>query len=190
MIKCPNCGYISVIPRKTLNSKGPDHLKNFHCPKCTSYQKHTEIDHYDEYVFRRKNGLVSGIKVYRDKRRVEVKVKTSNSHFRRWDELENSLVTRSIIHNSDYNLIETFILNYLDEGKFAEEINDNYRSEISLTEDVIMKFNISRSIYDRFIFKCEDNNLVDTRVLHHILEYIFNNDIDLEIYNEGDGNLC
>ena len=182
-IKCPNCDHQSVISRKFSRLKGDGHLKNFHCPNCNSLQRHTEISNYDVYSYRKKNEEFSNIKIFKSKRRLEVKINTSASLFRTWNILEADLTTQSIILNSDYNLMENLLLNYIEEGDFREEVNLYYQEKPTIIEEAVIKFNISMAVYERFKLICEEAGLIDTIVIHHILEFIYDNDVELEPLN-------
>lgn len=186
-LKCPNCNHISSIPRHTNRTRRNNHIKNFYCPKCKSYQKHNEINDYDKYKYLKDNDLLSEVKIYHAKRREELVVETSKVIFKYWDQLENDLVTKNYVMNADYNLIENLLLNYINKDSLFFNINNYYMKNGSKRETldkVRIKFNISSFILNRFKIICRQKNKDCINVIQTILEYLLYMDNSIDFNSE------
>ena len=153
-LRCPSCGNYTSIQRASGSTRANGHLKNFHCPYCESYQKFTEVHNYDEMRFLDNDPMRSTIKIYHNQDRVRVNLVVTPHFFKIWSLTEEKLVSEAIITNSDYNLIENLILNFINnETGLREKVVKTDRMEIYT--DVVLSLNIKKSILDLFTDYCD-----------------------------------
>ena len=178
-LRCPNCGNYTSIQRSISQGRERDHIKNLHCPHCKTYQKFTEIRNYDKVRYLELNNDPTTIKIYNNINRIMIKLEVNNQYFKVMNELESRLVNNSIILNSDYNLMETLILNYINnDTEFRTKVKEIDRMDIY--DPVILGLNIKKPLYDLFEDYCKVNDIDKMDTLQRIVKLVSNEELSFK----------
>lgn len=172
-LKCPNCGGMSTIQREIRISHERDHVKNLYCPQCKTTQKFTQIQNYEEYQYAEKTKSDKLLHIFTVPNRINLGIFMNDNVFVKWSKMNEDLIKRAITVNSDYNLAEILLLNYITD-------NNNIRSSIieypytiykNAYEPVVIKFSIKNSIYWTFLDICREDKLDPVQEIQNLINY-------------------
>ncbi|QXN67916.1 hypothetical protein FPHOBKDP_00166 [Listeria phage LPJP1] len=154
---CNNCGNKVMIQRKVSINKAVDHIKTINCYHCKSYQQFTEVVDYEKSnnLFGHDNTKIN--LVIFDKPRKNIRVIIPKKYIDNYTNREKDLIYSGILNNSDYNLIELFILNYIDNNGITEEMNIQNMEIIDFIPETLL-LNCRYDIYEDFVKSCKKNN--------------------------------
>lgn len=189
-LMCPNCGEISNIQRHNSRLKSKGHIKDLNCPFCQSMQKMIEIPNLDEYNYAIRNSeKLTELKLYSNKRSTtEFNIKLTIGTFNRWEKLISDPFNERIFNLADYNLMETIMLNFLNESKFREKMTRRYNETEKKIKDIVfsesMNFRINSTLYKRFITHCETLMIKPNILIQSMIDEMYESDISFNFENK------
>lgn len=189
-LMCPNCGEISNIQRHSSKLKTKGHIKDLNCPFCQSMQKMIEIPNIDEYNYAIRNSeKLTELKVYSNKRSTtEFNIKLTIGTFNKWEKLNSDPFNEKIFNQAEYSLLETIILNFLNEEKFREKMICRYEETDRRVRDVVfsesMNFRLNSTIYQRFMDYCDILMIKPSILIQAMVDEMYDSDIRFNFENK------
>lgn len=189
-LMCPNCGEISNIQRHNSKLKTKGHIKDLNCPFCQSMQKMIEIPNIDEYNYAIRNSeKLTELKIYSNKRSTtEFNIKLTIGTFNRWEKLNSDPFNDRIFSQAEYSLLETIILNFLNEEKFREKMICRCDETDRRVKDVVfsesMNFRLNSTIYQRFMDYCDILMIKPSILIQAMVDEMYDSDIRFNFENK------
>lgn len=162
-LMCPNCGMINTIQRKNANLRVEGHVKDLNCPGCKSMQKMIEIPDIDKYNYTLKSSdNLLNIKLYSKYVTVSnLKVTLTIGSYKKWSKILSNEIYKKIFDQSDYNIMETLLLNYLNNDDFREKADKLYKLKNKINIKSIQMENVTFSIYTPIYVRISDYCLME-----------------------------
>lgn len=189
-LMCPNCGEISNIQRHNSRLKSKGHIKDLNCPFCQSMQKMIEIPNIDEYNYAIRNSeKLTELKIYSNKRStVEFNIKLTIGTFNKWEKLNSDPFNEKIFNQAEYSLLETIILNFLNEEKFRKKMIYRYEETDRRVKDVVfsesMNFRLNSTIYQSFMDYCDILMIKPSILIQAMVDEMYDSDIRFNFENK------
>lgn len=189
-LMCPNCGEISNIQRHNSKLKTKGHIKDLNCPFCQSMQKMIEIPNIDEYNYAIRNSeKLTELKIYSNKRSTtEFNIKLTIGTFNRWEKLNSDPFNEKIFNQAEYSLLETIILNFLNEEKFRKKMICRYEETVRRVKDVVFSestnFRLNSMIYQRFMDYCDILMIKPSILIQAMVDEMYDSDIRFNFENK------
>lgn len=189
-LMCPNCGEISNIQRHSSKLKSKGHIKDLNCPFCQSMQKMIEIPNIDEYNYAIRNSeKLTELKIYSNKRStIEFNIKLTIGTFNKWEKLNSDPFNEKIFNQAEYSLLETIILNFLNEEKFRKKMICRYEETDRRVKDVVfsesMNFRLNSTIYQRFMDYCDILMIKPSILIQAMVDEMYDSDIRFNFENK------
>lgn len=192
---CPHCGNVSTIQRMTNSLKEEGHSKNLNCPYCKSMQRTIEIPDMDSYNYRTKySENASEVKLFsKNFSAVSVNVRLTIGTFRKWKSVIKEPINEKIFEVSEYNLMETLILNFLNTKAYKEKVMHDYKLRVKNMNKTILSetinFKLNRVVFNRFMEYCRANDIEPSVLIQSIIDDFHGSEIKYDFSNKHNNHI-
>lgn len=192
---CPHCGEVSNIQRIMHSARKEGHSKDLNCPYCRSMQRMIEIPDIDGHKYRAKYlETTSEVKLYsKNFSTVSVNSRLTIGSLRKWNSILKDPVNEKIFEASEYSMMETLMLNFLNVQNYKDRVMHSYKLKIKNLKKTVLSetvnFKINKVIFNRFMEYCRANDMDASVLIQSIIDDFHESEITYDFSNKHDNHI-
>ena len=124
---------------------------------------------------------------------VSVNVRLTIGTFRKWKSVIKEPINEKIFEVSEYNLMETLILNFLNTKAYKEKVMHDYKLRIKNIYKTILSetinFKLNRVVFNRFMEYCRANDIEPSVLIQSIIDDFHGSEIKYDFSNKHNNHI-